>query len=76
MTARMGRRTRFALLASVLLAATACRVEFGPPGDGKRGGSAGSGDGPPAGEVWIYTSLYRNVVDDPWRERLSSLSPR
>lgn len=38
----------------------ACRIELGPP-DGAPIDAAG--DGAPAGEVWIYTSMYPSVID-------------
>ncbi len=51
--------------AALLLAASlssACRVELGAPGAQAKG--AQSCDGPPAGELWIYASVYQHVVDD------------
>lgn len=43
------------LLAAGLAALGACRVELGPPGGSTGGGERG-------GEVWLYTSMYREVV--------------
>jgi iron(III) transport system substrate-binding protein len=45
------------LFAAGLVALGACRVELGPPGGGAERGERG-------GEVWVYTSMYREVVAD------------
>lgn len=61
----------------VLCCASSCRVELGPPGAKKKG--AADLASLPSGEVWIYTSLYRHVVDDLDRlihERLPGVSPQ
>lgn len=52
---------RGAFFAALLfaLAASACRVEIGAP-DGR---CSGPSDSAPAGEVMIYTSMYRSVID-------------
>lgn len=42
----------------IWLALWACRVELGPPDP-----PAATSEGPPAGEVWIYTSMYPSVID-------------
>lgn len=63
--------------ALVVVLATSCRVEFGAPG-AKRGGASELTD-LASGEVWIYTSLYRHVVDDLdrlIRERLPGVAPQ
>jgi iron(III) transport system substrate-binding protein len=52
-------RARLAAIALVLLGG--CRVELGAPGESAR--RSASADRP-AGELWVYTSLYRHVVDD------------
>ena len=41
----------------------ACRVEFGPPGQGGGVGAGGGGGAKEAEEVWIYTSMYQEVID-------------
>lgn len=41
--------------------ALACRVELGPPGGDP---AECESEGAPAGEVWVYTSMYQSVVDD------------
>ncbi|MCK6527939.1 extracellular solute-binding protein [Myxococcota bacterium] len=46
-----------ACLAAVALAGLACRVELGPPGG--RGAASGGGI---SGELWVYTSMYEEVV--------------
>jgi iron(III) transport system substrate-binding protein len=46
------------LLALLSLAFLGCRIELGAPA-----GAAGPAAGSPRGEVWVYTSLYRHVVD-------------
>ncbi|MFO0601295.1 MAG: extracellular solute-binding protein [Myxococcaceae bacterium] len=48
---------RSIVLSVVLL--SACRVEFATPG----GQAAVSPTAGPSGEVWVYTSMYRNVID-------------
>lgn len=45
----------------LLLLVAACRVELGPPGGGP---VDCDDDGPPNGDVWIYTSMYQSVLDD------------
>jgi iron(III) transport system substrate-binding protein len=44
-------------LAALLLAA--CRIESAAPSEG----AAVARDGAPSGEVWVYTSMYRHVLD-------------
>ncbi|MCO4743875.1 MAG: ABC transporter substrate-binding protein [Proteobacteria bacterium] len=61
----------------LLLALTACRVEFGPPGGGAP--VAVDAGAEPTGEVWIYTSMYQSVIDqvDPQiREAFPGVEPR
>lgn len=68
---------RVALAVLLLAAGAACRVEFGPPGAKRAGASELTGLA--SGEVWIYTSLYRHVVDDLdrlIRERLPGVNPQ
>src|SRR5688500_13464254 len=58
----------------VLLAG--CRIEVGPPGTDAVAPCAGE---IPAGEVWIYTSLYPGVIDalEPLiRAELPGVEPR
>jgi iron(III) transport system substrate-binding protein len=50
---------RGGLLLALLLLPSACRVERVTP----HGGGAVAIAGEPAGEVWLYTSMYRHVVD-------------
>ncbi|MEW5737736.1 MAG: ABC transporter substrate-binding protein [Myxococcota bacterium] len=45
-------------LALLALTLCACRIETAAPG-----GAGPSASGRPAGEVWIYTSMYRSVID-------------
>jgi iron(III) transport system substrate-binding protein len=45
----------------VLLLLTGCRVEFLTPGTTASATDAGADA--PSGEVWVYTSMYRNVID-------------
>lgn len=45
-------------LALAALALCGCRIETATPG-----GGPASATGRPAGEVWIYTSMYRSVLD-------------
>ncbi len=70
--------SRSVAIAVLLIAAgAACRVEFGPPGARRSGASERTGLA--SGEVWIYTSLYRHVVDDldrSIRERLPGVEPQ
>lgn len=44
----------------LLVLIAGCRVEFATPGASAEQKKASSG---PSGEVWIYTSIYRNVID-------------
>lgn len=48
---------RFALLLPAL-ALAGCRIETATPG-----GGAAQSPGKPQGEVWVYTSMYRQVLD-------------
>lgn len=41
------------------LALTACRIETAAPGQG----AAAAATAGPSGEVWVYTSMYRHVLD-------------
>ncbi len=43
-------------LTAMLLFCAACRIETASP-------AAPTGDRPPQGELWIYTSMYRQVID-------------
>jgi iron(III) transport system substrate-binding protein len=66
-----------ALALAVVAGASGCRVELGSPGAEARG--AGACGGPPAGELWIYASVYQHVVDDLdklLRQRLPGVEPR
>lgn len=67
-----GRSGRTVALAACALG---CRVEFGAPATAP----ATDADGAPAGEVWIYTSMYQSVIDaiDPQlRARYPGLEPK
>ncbi|MBI3185906.1 MAG: ABC transporter substrate-binding protein [Myxococcales bacterium] len=44
------------------LALAGCRIESAAPGSGSRGGPAA--EGKPSGELWVYTSAYRQVIDE------------
>ncbi|MEW6430729.1 MAG: ABC transporter substrate-binding protein [Myxococcota bacterium] len=46
------------LLALLALSLCGCRIETAAPG-----GAATAAEGKPGGEVWIYTSMYRHVLD-------------
>lgn len=46
----------------MLLAMLACRVEFSPPGQGAAAPAGGQG-GQEIAEVWVYTSMYQEVID-------------
>lgn len=50
---------RVPLLLLSALALSACRIESAAPGQG----AAIAATGAPAGEVWVYTSMYRHVLD-------------
>jgi iron(III) transport system substrate-binding protein len=52
-----GRAVRL-LLALLALSLLGCRIETAAPG-----GAATAPEGTPGGEVWIYTSMYRHVLD-------------
>ncbi|TNE91607.1 MAG: ABC transporter substrate-binding protein [Deltaproteobacteria bacterium] len=63
-------------LLPLLALLAACRVELGPPG---ARAVVTSDDEAPAGEVWIYTSMYQSVIDqvDPLiREALPGVEPQ
>jgi iron(III) transport system substrate-binding protein len=47
-------------LAFALLVLAGCRIETAAP---QAGGSAQAQSDAPAGEVWVYTSMYRHVLD-------------
>lgn len=58
----------------MLFLSMSCRVELGPP----EGGAVPEGS-EPAGEVWIYTSMYPSVLEhlEPLiRERLPAVEPK
>lgn len=46
------------VLALLALSLSGCRIETAAPG-----GAATATGGKPGGEVWIYTSMYRHVID-------------
>ncbi|HZI14271.1 MAG TPA: ABC transporter substrate-binding protein [Myxococcus sp.] len=50
---------RGAVLASVLVLLAACRIESAAPSSGPAAAQAGA----PSGDVWVYTSIYRHVLD-------------
>lgn len=52
---------RFASALALLVGLSACRVELLSPGASPA--ASASDGGAPSGEVWVYTSMYRNVID-------------
>lgn len=46
----------------LLVISVGCRIESAAPG-GSGGGGGGAAGVEPAGELWIYTSMYRQVVE-------------
>lgn len=48
------------LFLAMLLLLAGCRIELGPPGGPV---PVATGD-TPQGEVWVYTSMYRSVIDE------------
>lgn len=50
---------RGAGLAAVLVLLASCRIESAAPS----GGPAAAHEGAPSGDVWVYTSMYRHVLD-------------
>jgi iron(III) transport system substrate-binding protein len=64
---------RGAGLAAALVLLASCRIESAAPSSGP----AASREGAPSGDVWIYTSMYRHVLDalDPLlKERLPGVT--
>lgn len=55
--------TRAALLLSGVLAFCSCRIESAAPGAGSSGPELACTP-EPSGDLWVYTSMYRQVIDD------------
>ncbi len=47
-------------LGAALLLLAACRIETAAPSDGP---ALATHEGAPSGDVWVYTSMYRHVID-------------
>ncbi len=51
------------LLAAVCALSFACRIETAAPGASSQSGAPSAADAEPSGELWVYTSMYRQVLD-------------
>lgn len=59
MACRLRYRARVRTLPLLLLCCLGCRIELGPPGASAQPDTSDA----PSGEVWVYTSMYRSVIE-------------